>query len=617
MRRHWYEILLGSRSLSAEQWLDFCQSVARHLPFGQAWSIIVRLDGRTLRYFLQTRTELPTSVQSEGFLLRVVDAPTLTYAPTRGLLWNKWEENLAALFSHLECAGREVQFCEVQLRGGRQGHFLGRADLTYLYHGKATAQRLLCVAPGILLSVNFDQSQNFTYRKIPKFLKLDRTLEVLTESPEQALLELKAFPYLEDKYFLDLSCYDFARHSLVLGSSGSGKSKFIASFIHQLYRLAPECYQVVLIDPHDALREDLADLKRYEIDFRSAEQSIDLFAADSVSINASVELTLGLFQSLLGASYNSQLERVLRYSTYLLNAAGDFNFGSLRRLLLDVEYRNELLTTWQEKLPTSIIQFFATDFSVIKNQHYSEAIAPLVAFIDEMQMVPVFDGAPYTVGLADLLSDSFLSIFSLNRLALGDKVVRTIAGLLMQQLFLYAQQGNTSRHLFIIIDEVAVVENPILARFLAELRKFHVSVVLAGQYFEQIDAKLRAAILANTTNYYLFHLSKADATLITANLDLKPVNASASDDATKLLTGLKERECLVQIGRDGKFYPIFRARTLDQPQVTPVPAKTIPTTILLQNASANVDTEFDFDISGVDALSVMQANTTSRKKLSF
>ena len=618
MRRYWYEILLGSRALSVEQWSDFCVAVAHHLPFGQAWNIVVCLQGRTLRYFLQTKTALPTSVQVEGFLLSVTEAPKLNYVPSRGLLWNKWVDNLATLISHFECRGKEVRFCEIQLRGSGQNRLTCRASLTYAYRGKVMSQRLLCVAPGILLSINFDQSQNFTYRKIPKFLKLDRTLEVLSTSPEQGLLALKAFPYIENKYFLNFSQYDFARHSLVLGGSGSGKSKFLAAFIHRLYTFAPERYQVILIDPHDALREDLADLEdRYEVDFRTPEQSINLFATNGTSINATVELMLGLFQSLLGANYNSQLERVLRYSTYLLSVAGEFNFSNLRRLVLDVEYRDTMLKAWRDQVPSNIIQFFATDFSVIKNQHYDEAISPLIAFIDEMQMVPAFNELPYAVGLSDLLSDSFLNIFSLNRLILGDRVVRTIAGLLMQQIFLYAQQQVSDCHLFVIIDEVAVVENPILARFLAELRKFHVSVVLAGQYFAQIDTVLRAAILANTTNYYLFHLSKADANLIVDNLDLKPANSDEEAERAKLLTGLKERECLVQIGKDGKLYPIFQARTLDQVEVVPVPAKVIPTTVLLQNATASLDEEFEFDTDGADVLSVMQANTTSRKKLSF
>ncbi len=58
------------------------------------------------------------------------------------------------------------------------------------------------------------------------------------------------------------------------------------------------------------------------------------------------------------------------------------------------------------------------------------------------------------------------------------------------------QRGVISEQILFIVDEVPVIENPILTRFLAESRKYHLSCILSGQYFSQISESLKRAIFA-------------------------------------------------------------------------------------------------------------------------
>lgn len=214
------------------------------------------------------------------------------------------------------------------------------------------------------------------------------------------------------------------------------------------------------------------------------------------------------------------------------------------------------------------------------------------------------------------MQDTFLTIFSLNRLQFGDKVVRTLAGLLMQQLFLLAQTCSSDQHLLIIIDEVAIVENPILPRFLSELRKYGVSVFLAGQYFAQISSSLRDSIFANTSNYYLFRTSRADANLLSQNLEIKLVGSEDQSDQAKLLASLKSRECLAQISHDGKILPIFKAHTTDCVIAEPVPSKPVPL-ISTHTATDKLDaaSDFDFAFDDADIGDFLPCISTSRKAL--
>ena len=184
-----------------------------------------------------------------------------------------------------------------------------------------------------------------------------------------------------------------------------------------------------------------------------------------------------------------------------------------------------------------------------------------------------------------------------------------------QQIFLFAQRRTTAERLLVAIDEVAVVENPILMRFLSEMRKYNVSVILAGQYFGQISPDLRAGILANVSNYYIFRVSRSDADLLSQNLQLKLIGSHGAEDEQKLFTGLKARECLVQLSCQGELYSLAKARTPDH---CPPPNKAIPTLI---NSHTDLNSQksqpvFAFSItSEFSALEIMHQNSTNRKPL--
>ena len=559
-----YEIFLKHASLDNVAWHEFLCTVSNYFKKPTHWQIRLVCQNQTLHYYLVSQVDLPVSLGLMDFLLKPVDGIELDISTSknRGLYNNNHTDNFATITQDLRRRQYQVKSATINLYSWKS-ILTGRICIYYQRANHQFSKQLLLFAPAKFLSLDFTKYKSFTYKKFPKYLKLDKAYKFLQASSNQAILAVDTFPYSDQTLYLRHQDYSFAKHSLVIGSSGSGKSKFLASFIDKIYRADSAHYKVVVIDPHDALYQDCINVaSRTVLNFRDLDGGIDLFQCEISDINAGVELMLTLFHSLMNDSYNGRLERVLRYTAYLLIVAGQFSFLTLRQLLLDLEYRNKVLSQYQAQLPTSVAHFFLTDFNELKSQSYNDAIAPIVAFIDEMKMVPVFNSERKLPNLAHTVQANFMSIFSLNRLKLGNKVTQTIAGLLMQQLFLLAEQ-KLDQHLIIIIDEVSVVETPILARFLAEMRKYNTSVILAGQYFDQISANLRSAIFANVTNYYLFRTSRHDAELLTTNLKIKAEGSDDPEDVLGLLTGLKQRECLVQVGADQEILPIFKARTTD------------------------------------------------------
>lgn len=620
MKSWTYEVFLGGSNLDITKWREFLLNIADYLGYFSSWQIIIKLDGTTLRYYLESPKPLPLSFGLADFLLKQLDAPlsaekTIPKSP----YLNHQNETCLHLVRRLQKSDHAFKQLTLHFRSYKK-LLTGSAYLTYENY----TRRLALFNPATLLAVDFSKTKNYTFKKFPKYLKTEKVLKLLKKSGQNALFKIDTFPYYKINAFLCHDSYDFAKHSLVLGGSGSGKSKFLASFIDKIYRAAPNEYKIVVIDPHDALKNECGSIASQSvINFQSSAESINLFQTNADDINVGVELMLTLFRSLMGNDYNSELERVLRYASFLLMTAGKFSFLHLRELLTDVEYRNQIIEQQKNQVPLSVTRFFLADFNELRTRAYATAVAPIIAFIDELQMVPVFNSEPPVTDLSAQITNNFLTIFSLSRPRLGNKVTQTIAGLLLQQLFLFAQKSLIDQHLIIIIDEVATVENPILSRFLSELRKYKTSIMLAGQYFGQFSEELRSAIFANTSNYYIFRVSKSDAELLTHNLNIGLASSDKIEDKESFLTGLKSRECFVQVSRGDETYPGCKGRTLDflppsgtimasksSATVSPPSVKIAPPVLQLDQTK---QFNFSFDDNAASASEVLRASSTSRK----
>ncbi len=199
---------------------------------------------------------------------------------------------------------------------------------------------------------------------------------------------------------------------------------------------------------------------------------------------------------------------------------------------------------------------------------------PIVSLVDEMQLQPALVGNDeHAQSLSKLINDNFLTVFSLNKVSMGEKVVKTVAGLLIQQIFLLAQARAFGQKVILIVDEVSVVQNPALAAILAEARKYNLFVFLTQQYFGQIEKPLQEAIFTNVYNYYVFRVSEEDARAIEGNLTIeipkeilyeeKEKGLKESDVRVRMLTSLNSRECLLRLSGGGQIMPGIKARTLD------------------------------------------------------
>ncbi len=566
------EIFLTSNEIEENAWNQLFNHISNLNGKLRIWNFWIQIENNEVRYYVRTRKELPTVIGNLGdFLIKKVGEgeEKLKAKKSFPYIVKRKEKNILDIFDSFEVKKeKNLVLTKISVFAIKRDYYLYH---TYLYslnkYGKLLRKRALFSISYQLCTINFSEHSRFVYKKDAcKYLNIEKSLHLFRTNKEDSILKVDAFPYLTGDYYLKLNEYDFDKHSVIVGASGTGKSKLICSIIANLSKKKEyrEKYKIVMIDPHASIAKDIDGIPATKvINFENVKNSINLFNSIGKDVTASIELILSLLKGLIKDQYNSKLERVLRQTICLLLTKNELTFQNLRKVILDINYRNELLKELENVLPESTIDFFASDFGELKNRSYQEAIAPIISFIDEMQLLPAFKNEQKQSDLKETINDNFLTIFSLDQTILGEKVTRTISGLVMQQLLELVQAYTFDEHIIFIIDEVAVVENEILHRFLSEARKYNLSLILSQQYFNQISETLQKAIFANVLNYYIFRVSKEDAGILEGNILMEIAVKNSYHVKREILCKLSNRECIVRVSNNGAILSPFKARTVD------------------------------------------------------
>ena len=552
-------IYLNKDNVSKESWQELINYICKYNGYFRKIKIVIEISNNKIKYYLVTKYKVPPTINSiDDFLIKEDDINIeIDYLKHKPIILDV-DKNILELsdISRLK-HNRELKYIIINIIP----FFNKRLFKTYLFFKNSNnyiRRRFILARPTYILSVDFSNNKRFSYEKKNKYLNLEKILPLLT-SNNTGIFSIDAFPYLNNKLYLDYKDYDFFKHSLIVGSSGSGKSKLISLLVKNIM-LNKDDYKVVVIDPHASIEKDIGGLDRTKvIDFFN--ESCDLFLSSSSNIVIKNELLLSVFKNLMNEHYNLKLERVLRYTINLLLVKEDFSFVNIRKVLLDLEYRNSLVKELTSKLNDTVISFFLTEFNDLKTNYYNESISPIISFIDEMLVFSTFEKKK--IGISDVIKDNDLTIFSLDRSILSERIVKTISSLVMEEILEMAIENRIGKKLILVVDEVSLLENPIMERILSEARKFDIALILTEQYFGQISKKLQDSIFANVINYYVFRTSRSDAVVLKDILDIKFARSVTDDDKINLLIGLNNREVVVRISKNGKILPVVKAKTTD------------------------------------------------------
>ena len=366
MKKNISEVFLTSTYVTKDIWLDFIFSISKLNGLFKKWNIYVYINQNKIRYFVETSKKLPTILSTLGdFFLKELDSTkNIDYSLGFPYIIKNTENNIIDIYDKNECKYSKIlKISQITILPYKKDNFLYSTTLFFENTKNNLIKRnAFFNIPHEFLSVDFSKHNRFFYTKDAiKYLDIEKTLCILENKSTNAILKADTFPYIQDNLYLSPDKYDFDKHSIIVGASGSGKSKLISSLVYSVRNNSNlnKNYKFVIIDPHSTIENDIGGINNCNvIDFKTIESSLNLFINNSKDAVSTTELILSLFKTLISDQYNSRLERVLRHSIHLLILGESLNFTNLKKFILDSEYRNQFIQQQQNTAPINIIEFF-------------------------------------------------------------------------------------------------------------------------------------------------------------------------------------------------------------------------------------------------------------------
>ncbi len=141
------------------------------------------------------------------------------------------------------------------------------------------------------------------------------------------------------------------------------------------------------------------------------------------------------------------------------------------------------------------------------------------AFLADPHLYRVLTRSEKSIDVRKVMDEGMILLVNLAKGKVGGENAALLGALLVSRLGLAALSRAdipeaTRRDFFLYLDEFQDFTTLSTATMLSELRKYHLIMVLAHQYLEQLDREVRSAILGNVGTIITFRVGVEDARLL-------------------------------------------------------------------------------------------------------
>ncbi|HUW38484.1 MAG TPA: type IV secretion system DNA-binding domain-containing protein [Rhodocyclaceae bacterium] len=330
-------------------------------------------------------------------------------------------------------------------------------------------------------------------------------------------------------------------HTHIVGGTGHGKTQLLQFLIHHdLVRAKEDGRAVVVIDSQGDLIRTISHLKHCDpeahgsladrlvlVDPTDIEHpvSLNMFDFDrgrleklapvdrEMTLNAAVETFEFFFGALLGAELTQRQGVIFRYIARLMLEIPDATIHTLRELMEN----GEKFRPYMERLSGSSRHFFETQFFERQfGETKKQILTRLWGVLSNATIERMFSHTENKVNLFSLLNEGKIVLISTAKDFLGHEgasilgrfFVSLIAQAALQRATMPPHERNPA---FVYVDEAQDYFDDSIGRLLNQARKYRIALCLAHQNLDQLDAGLRATVLASTSIKFAGGLSSKDA----------------------------------------------------------------------------------------------------------
>jgi len=313
-------------------------------------------------------------------------------------------------------------------------------------------------------------------------------------------------------------------HMYVVGKTGMGKSTLLLNMIKQDIENGEG---TALLDPHGDLVEktlNTSPLSRIKdiVYFNPQDKERILYFNPLEVLNYQesglvVSSLVSAFKKIWHDSWGPRLEYILRNTLSTLVEFSGATLLDLQRILQDRTFRMDLVSRLTNE---QLKNFWLNEFEKYSPYFQQEAISPIQNKIGQFLNNPILreivSQPKSSFNIREIMDSGKILLVNLSKGKIGEDSASLLGAMLIAKMGLTALSRQDTpeerrRDFYLYVDEFQSFATSSFADILSEARKYHLNLILANQYLDQIDEKVRGAIFGNVGTIISFKVGLEDA----------------------------------------------------------------------------------------------------------
>lgn len=327
-----------------------------------------------------------------------------------------------------------------------------------------------------------------------------------------------------------IKAQDRQRHMYVVGKTGMGKSTLLENMAAQDIQNGEG---VAFIDPHGSAAETLLE---YVPEHRvkdvvyfapfDLDHPISFNVMEDVGVDKRHLVVSGLmstFKKIWVDAWSARMEYILTNALLVLIEYPDTTLLSVNRLFIDKAYRNKVVDYCKDP---AVKSFWNEEFASYTDRFAAEALPAIQNKIGQFTGNPLIRniiGQPHSsFDIREIMDQKKILIMNLSKGLIGETNANLLGSMLTTRIYLAAmsranlpvEQMKQMPNFYFYVDEFQSFANATFANILSEARKYHLNLIIAHQYIEQMEEEVRDAVFGNVGTTIAFRVGPFDAEVL-------------------------------------------------------------------------------------------------------
>jgi hypothetical protein len=232
---------------------------------------------------------------------------------------------------------------------------------------------------------------------------------------------------------------------------------------------------------------------------------------------------MSTFKKIWVDAWSARMEYILTNALLALIEYPDTTLLSVNRLFSDKVYRKQVVDYIKDP---AVKAFWTEEFANYTDRFAAEALPAIQNKIGQFTGNPLIRniiGQPHSsFDIRKIMDEKKILIMNLSKGLVGETNANLLGSMLTTRIYLAAmsradlpvEQMRSMSNFYFYVDEFQSFANATFANILSEARKYHLNLIIAHQYIEQMEEDVRNAVFGNVGSTIAFRVGPFDAEVL-------------------------------------------------------------------------------------------------------